>query len=39
MLPGGGRPDAVMAFLKPSQPPHPRLRIGATPVLAQPLFP
>ena len=39
MLPGGGRPDAVMAFLKPSQQPHPRLRIGATPVLAQPLFP
>ena len=23
MLPGGGRPDAVMAFLKPSQQPHP----------------
>ena len=39
VLPGGGRPDAVMAFLKPSQQPHPRLRVGATPVRAHALFP
>ena len=39
VLPGGGRPDAVMVFLQPSQQPHPGLRVGATPVLAHALFP
>ena len=39
MLSGGGRPDTVVAFLQPSQPPHPCLRVGATPVLAHALFP
>jgi hypothetical protein len=39
MLPGGGRPKAVMAFLKPSQQPHSRLRVGTTPVRAHAFFP
>src|SRR6266542_2195457 len=39
MLPGGGRPDAVVVFLQPSQQPHRGLRVGAPPVLAQALFP
>ena len=39
VLPGGGRPDAVVVFLQPSQPPHPRLRVGASPVPAHALFP
>ena len=39
MLPGGGRPKAVMAFLKPSPPPPSRLRVGTTPVRAHAFFP
>src|SRR4029450_11191989 len=39
VLPGGGRPDAVVVFLQPSQQPHPGLRVGATPVLAHASFP
>ena len=39
VLPGYGRPDAVVVFLQPSQQPHPGLRVGATPVRAQALFP
>src|SRR2546426_8126213 len=39
VLPGGGRPDAVVVFLQPSQQPHPGLRVGAPPVLAQALLP
>src|SRR6266567_327603 len=39
VLPGGGRPDAVMIFLQPAQQTHPGLRVGPTPVLAHALFP
>ena len=39
VLPGGGRPDAVVVLLQPSQPPHPGRRVGAPPVRAQALLP
>jgi hypothetical protein len=39
VLPGCGRPDAVVIFHQPSQQPHPGLRIGPTPMLAHALFP
>src|SRR5215467_2616641 len=39
VLPGYGRPDAVVVFLQPSQQPHPGLRVRATPVRAHALFP
>src|SRR4030095_3482489 len=38
VLPGCGRPDAVVVFLQPSQQPHPGLRVGSTPVLTHALF-
>src|SRR6266705_2383085 len=39
VLPGCGRPDAIVIFLKPSQQTHPRLRVGPTPLLAHASFP
>jgi hypothetical protein len=39
VLAGGGRPHAVVAFLKPSPPPPPGLRVGAPPLLAPALLP
>jgi hypothetical protein len=39
MLPGGGRPDAVVMFLQSTEQTHPRLGVRPTPVLAHPLFP
>jgi hypothetical protein len=39
VLPGCGRPDAVVIFLQPAQQTHPGLRVGPTPVLAPALFP
>ena len=39
MLPGGGRPDAVVIFLQSTEQTHPRLGVRPTPVLAHPLFP
>jgi hypothetical protein len=39
VLPSGGRPDAVVVFLQPSQPPPPGLRVGASPGPTHALFP